>query len=206
MTDPAPPRFSRGWQAGSALFPGSMSPLRTDRLLLRPLSPDDLGDLHELFRRPELMRHVTGAARTPAQTERSLRGYLEDHARHGFGLCLAIHARDGAVLGVCGIEPEQDLRGVQGNLFFLFVQSAWNLGFATEAARALLRFAFLDLMLPRVVAAALHENRASIRIFEKLGMRRSAATVRGVEYEIFAPPPPASKEAAAAPMTLTAGR
>lgn len=48
----------------------------------------------------------------------------------------------------------------------------WNRGYATEAARAALRFGFETLELDEIVSFTVPENRASRRVMEKLGMRR----------------------------------
>ena len=67
--------------------------------------------------------------------------------------------------------------GPDVELGYTLARAAWGRGYATEAARAVLRWAFAGLRLPRVVAVADPANTASLRVLEKLGMRGRAARV-----------------------------
>ena len=50
----------------------------------------------------------------------------------------------------------------------------WGKGYATEAARRMLRFGFEDLKLHRIWASVAPDNTASVHVLEKIGMRREA--------------------------------
>jgi ribosomal-protein-alanine N-acetyltransferase len=54
---------------------------------------------------------------------------------------------------------------------FFLVKSAW--GFGSEMATALVRYGFVDLSLPQIVAIAALDNHASQRVLQKSGLRRS---------------------------------
>jgi RimJ/RimL family protein N-acetyltransferase len=70
---------------------------------LRPLRDGDLQDLHAHYGDRDLMRFITGAPRTLAQTTSRLSAHLDDHRRHGFGLC-AVFFKDGdKMIGRCGL-------------------------------------------------------------------------------------------------------
>jgi RimJ/RimL family protein N-acetyltransferase len=58
-----------------------------------------------------------------------------------------------------------------------FARSTWGNGYATEAAKAALDFALVQLRLPDVVSIYQADNRASARIVQKLGMRFDRETV-----------------------------
>ncbi|MCU0511410.1 MAG: GNAT family N-acetyltransferase [Anaerolineae bacterium] len=63
----------------------------------------------------------------------------------------------------------------QGEIGYMIGTQYHNRGYATEAARALLHFGFHTLRLRRITAAdIISENEASLRVAEKLGMRREA--------------------------------
>lgn len=47
----------------------------------------------------------------------------------------------------------------------------WGKGYATEVGKALIRKGFLELGVKRIVASALSENQASIRVMEKIGLK-----------------------------------
>jgi RimJ/RimL family protein N-acetyltransferase len=63
----------------------------------------------------------------------------------------------------------------------------WGRGYATEAARAMLAYAFEILRLPEVLAVVYKENEASLRVCERLGMEHLGETDRyyGVTVELF---------------------
>ncbi len=146
-------------------------PLRTERLELRRLAAADLEPLLEVFGDPEVMRFV-GAERAPldaAQLAASQATAERHWALHGYGP-LAVAERDsGRLVGEAGLQILE--AGPDVELTYTFARAAWGRGYATEAARAVLRWAFAGLLLPRVEAVADPANDASLRVLEKLGMR-----------------------------------
>jgi len=165
-----------------------MEPFETPRLFLRPLALDDLDDLYELYRCSHLMRHITGAPRSYAKTEERLRHHIADHERHGFGLCAALLKETGAMIGRCGLEPIHGPTGLEGNIAWMFKQTYWGCGLATEFGAAMVAQGFHTIGVRRIVATATHANVASIRVMQKIGMRPVHSTRRGVLYEITARP------------------
>jgi len=147
--------------------------LRTDRLDLAEFTPED-GDLlyrHEVD--PEVMRFVdTGRAPTLAQVRDEilprLRAVGAEHP--GFGFFPAFERATGEYIGWFHYRPLGGDRGV-ADLGYQLLRAAWNRGYATEGARALVRRGFRDLGVERVVGSALRANRASIRVMEKVGLR-----------------------------------
>lgn len=81
---------------------------------------------------------------------------------------------------VGAIELRLDLSERRGELGYWIGAPFWGRGFATEAARALLSYAFEQLGLQRVEASYLPENEASGKVLEKLGLRREGVRRRCV--------------------------
>ena len=108
--------------------------------------------------------------------------------RTGSGLLADRRAGPGRLVGEAGLQELE--AGPDVEVGYTLARAAWGRGYATEAARAVLRWGFAGLRLPRVVAVADPANRASLRVLEKLGMaRRACATAtarRMVEYVQFA--------------------
>jgi ribosomal-protein-alanine N-acetyltransferase len=146
--------------------------LHTDRLRLRPFGDDDADDLFALHSNAVVLRYWDG----PPWTERVRAGRFLAACRQmevdGTGARLAVdRASDGRFLGWCGLHRwNPDHRSA--SLGYCFGESAWGHGYATEAARALLRWAFGSLDLNRVQAEADTRNGASARVLEKLGFVR----------------------------------
>jgi ribosomal-protein-alanine N-acetyltransferase len=164
-----------------------MDILETERLLLRPLVMEDLDDLYELYRDPEIMRYITGQPRSYEVTRQRLLSHLVDHERYGFGFCAAIFKANGEMIGRCGLEPVEYPTGLEGDMAWMFKRAYWGQGLATEFGRVMVAYGFEHLPLIRIFATADHQNIASIRVMQKLGMRFVRSDSRGVEYELLRP-------------------
>jgi [ribosomal protein S5]-alanine N-acetyltransferase len=145
--------------------------LETERLVLRPFTPADAGDVQRL-----------AGDRSIADTTLSIPHPYEDgfaaewisaHQKafdEGTGVTFAITIKpDGALVGAIGLMGMT--QGHQAELGYWIGRPYWNQGFSTEAGEAILRYAFLDLGLIRVHACYFTRNPASGRVMQKLGMQ-----------------------------------
>ena len=88
-----------------------------------------------------------------------------------FHLCLSIIIKDtNEFIGWCGLD-HLDQEKTDPALFYLLKAKFWRKGYATEAATALLKYAFTEMNLVSIHGSADPENHASIRIMENLGMQ-----------------------------------
>jgi [ribosomal protein S5]-alanine N-acetyltransferase len=141
--------------------------LETARLQLRPYNDADITELVPLI----------GAREVAATTLRIPHPYTERDAREFFALLhdprkiwLAITlVGDGRQIG--GIGLTVDDRHQHAELGYWLGVAYWGKGYATEAARDMLRYGFDTLQLHRVFASHFKHNPASGRILQKLGMR-----------------------------------
>jgi RimJ/RimL family protein N-acetyltransferase len=163
-----------------------MEIIETKRLLLRPLTLEDLDELYSLYREPALMQYITGQPRSYEVTRQRLLSHIADHEQYGFGLCAAILKTTGQMIGRCGLEPIDRPTGLEGNLAWMFKKEYWGQGLATEFGRAMVAYGFDRLHLARIFAIADHPNIASIKVMQKLGMRFVRADAYEVEYELLA--------------------
>ena len=144
--------------------------IETDRLLLRPLTADDLPTLIRFRADDEVSRYIGGAKmQAPEMVERRLGFYLECHERYGYGMSAIIRKSDGEMVGWGGLQPLED--SGQTEVGYGFAKEFWGQGYATETAAACLRYGFEQAGLPRIVAVAIPDNTASRRVMEKIGMR-----------------------------------
>lgn len=79
--------------------------------------------------------------------------------------------QNGEFIGTCGIEPFDMDGQAEVELGYRICLRYWGNGYATEAATAILRHGFGDLNLEKIMALALPQNRASLRVLEKIGFR-----------------------------------
>jgi [ribosomal protein S5]-alanine N-acetyltransferase len=146
--------------------------LPTARLRLRPFDDADAGDLFALHSNARVLRYWDAPPwRERARAERFIAA-CRQMEREGTGARLAVdQASEGAFLGWCSLNRwNPDYRSA--SLGYCFAEPAWGHGYATEAARALLRWAFDTLDLNRVQAETDTRNLASARVLEKLGFVR----------------------------------
>jgi RimJ/RimL family protein N-acetyltransferase len=145
---------------------------------------DDLDELHSFHSRPDVARYLYWEARTREETRAALEaktGQAELHEDNGT-LSVAVELREtGALIGDLYLfwrSPEHR----QGEIGFVFHPGHHGRGFATEAAREILRLGFDDLGLHRIYGRCDARNTSSARVMERLGMRREA---HFVENELF---------------------
>ena len=145
--------------------------LSTSRLKLRDVTA---GDADALFAQHS-SKHVLRYWDSPpwhehAQAERFITRSAEI-ARDELGVRLAVeHHADGHFIGWCCVAGwNHDFR--RATLGYCFAEHAWGHGFATEAAAALLDWAFPAMDLNRVDSETDTRNSASVRVLEKLGFQ-----------------------------------
>jgi len=185
-----------------------MTVARTARLTIRLLRLGDAPFILRLLNEPSFLEFIGDrGVRDLEGARRYLKsGPLASYRRFGFGLYLVTRRSDGAALGMCGLLKRNALDDV--DIGFAFLPEHWSQGYAHEAAEAVLTHARRRLRISRVVAVTTPGNRASIRLLEKLGLRR-AGTARvdedGPELELYTPdgkdgdPPPVSPRASGEP-------
>ena len=144
--------------------------LRTERLILRPVTADDHAVLQAHWTTPDVRRFLfDGATLSAAEITGAIENSARDFGRAGYGLWL-IHEKVGTdLVGTVGLRPLEDL-GLE--IFYSLAPGSWGRGYATEAARAVLAHALGPLGLPEVLAEVDEGNAASIAVIERLGMTR----------------------------------
>jgi len=165
------------------------SRLETERLVLRLFTPDDVQAMYDLNSDPEVIRYAEAAPVRDLQEAREKleSGPLADYAKYGYGRFAIEDRETGEVIGFCGIKyiPEIGLPEIGYRL----KRSYWGRGLCTEAARACVDFARNDLKIGKLVALIMPENTASIRVAEKLGMKKGPLIniydVDALQYEML---------------------
>lgn len=148
--------------------------LQTPRLALRTWRVEDEPSMLALSTDPEVMRHFPRV-----MTADEVHGFVVRHrellAAGRPGLYAVERRDDGSFLGFVGLaEPTFEAPFTPCvEIGWRLVRSAWGQGFATEAAREVLRHAFVDLELDEVVSFTSIGNEPSIAVMRRLGMHRS---------------------------------
>jgi len=151
-------------------------PIRSARLLLRPLSEKDVDDLVEYRSIPEVCRYVPFEPQTAEDVIARISGVWGQQTldKEGDSITLGAElAESGKVIGdvmVRWLSAEHSC----GEIGYVISPAFSGRGYAAEAAHAGLHVAFDDLGLHRVIARVDARNTASARLASRLGMRQEA--------------------------------
>jgi RimJ/RimL family protein N-acetyltransferase len=145
--------------------------LETRRLRLRPFRTTDIEDYAALHADPEVLRYL-GSGPEPWDRGRSWRhlAFVMGHWQlRGAGMWAVEHKETGAFIGMIGFAAPEGWPGFE--LAWILARRWWGNGYATEGAGAALAYAFFTLQMDRVISLINPENRASIRVAERIGER-----------------------------------
>jgi RimJ/RimL family protein N-acetyltransferase len=166
---PAPPVLAR--------------PLRTERLTLRPATAADAEPTWRYRRLDSVNEWLT---RGPSDLA-AYRALFGDPTRLAAAVIVALgHDAEAPVIGDFMLRREdawaqadvaEQARGTQAELGWVLDPAHTGHGYATEAVRELLRYAFEDLGVRRVTANCFADNDTSWRLMERVGMRRELHAV-----------------------------
>jgi [ribosomal protein S5]-alanine N-acetyltransferase len=146
--------------------------LETTRLVLRPFSLDDAGDVQRMAGAPEVADTTLNLPHP--YKDGMAEAWIGTHQARfdaGEGVVLAITLRDTSAL-IGAIEIRIDQRHRRAELGYWIGVPYWRQGYCTEAARAVVAYGFRELNLHKIVATHLVRNPASGRVMQKAGMER----------------------------------
>jgi RimJ/RimL family protein N-acetyltransferase len=148
-------------------------PIRTERLTLRALVADDLGNHLRLYGDPRVVRYLYEEPQDSVAAEEHLKHRLAAQLPdEGAWLNLAVE-HDGRYLGEVGVCLVSRAHR-QCEVGYVFLPEAAGRGYATEATEAMVELAFAELDAHRVSGRLDARNDASARVLARLGMRREA--------------------------------
>ena len=156
--------------------------LETERLLLRDWQPSDAAPFAALNADPEVTRYLRGPMHRDQSDEllARIRSHWEDH---GFGLYAVEVKCSGAFAGFVGLAIPSFLPDVLPavEVGWRLAREHWGHGYATEGARASLRFGFEELELRQIISIIHPSNAASVRVAERLEMTRGRDRIHPVD-------------------------
>jgi RimJ/RimL family protein N-acetyltransferase len=162
-----------------------MKPLETERLLLRPFVVEDAEALHrEIYSDVEVVQYYSGkGVLTLEQTRQHIVEHLAEWSNDTLGRHAVVRKQDGEFLGQVHLnwyvntfnrwsdEADPPFNSLEVELAFAFGRRYWGKGYAYEACQVMVRYAFVDLRLRRLVGAAMSENLRSVNLQRRLGYR-----------------------------------
>ena len=152
--------------------------LSTERLLIKPITQNDLNYVHTLHSLPEVDQFNTlGIPENIRDTSAILDKWITENSlknTRSFTFTIGLQTCQKCI-GIIGItlgKPKYN----NAEIWFKFHPAYWNKGYATEAVNAILEFGFNTLQLHRIEAGSATGNIGSIKVLEKAGMIREAHT------------------------------
>jgi ribosomal-protein-alanine N-acetyltransferase len=150
--------------------------IETERLLLRNITLDDKEKMFRLHSDPDVQKY-TGEAVVESieEIEKAIRTRINNYEKYGYGRWATFLKNGMQFVGWAGLAYLAEFDEI--DLGYRFLPEYWGLGIATEASHAILTYGFDKLELRKIIAIAMKENKASMRVMEKVGM----------EFDKFAP-------------------
>ena len=147
--------------------------LRTDRLVVGPVAEGDIERILEYRNRPDVTRWLIRTEVDPEAFRAAWKAAADDPDDHSMAVVL-----DGLVIGTVSLElsdgmgqPGMPTR-TEAQLGYIFDPDRSGRGYASEAVAAVVDHSFGTLGVRRLTAGCFADNGASVRILEKVGMRR----------------------------------
>jgi RimJ/RimL family protein N-acetyltransferase len=142
--------------------------LETERLILRRLEDSDADAIFAMRGDAEMMRYIR-EPQNRRETEKWIRLVSSRWEKDKMGFCAVIEKKSEKLIGWCGVWRLAETGEVE--IGYAIAKEFWNQGFATDAAKAIIEYAFANIETERITAVADPENVSSRRVMEKLGMK-----------------------------------
>jgi len=143
--------------------------ITSERLYLKEIEFEDIDFLYKLHQDPEVMRYI-GPLRERSEIESRVNKIQEAYLQvPGLGIWLACINQSNKPVGWFNLN---DLDGnPEIEIGYRLSPPYWGKGYATEMSQKLLEYGFKTLRLDKIVAVAVPQNTASIRVLEKIGLQ-----------------------------------
>ena len=154
--------------------------IETERLLIRPFTLNDIDAAYAVLEgHADVWKFDPGYQRTHEQRAALINKYATSNEPDGCGTVAVTLKATGALMGYVGLQlyvlPREPLATPEVELYYKLGRAYWGQSYAAEACRAMLRFAFDEMRLARIVTITATENTASIKLLEALGMQIAPA-------------------------------
>lgn len=151
-----------------------MVSLHTERLTLRPCLLDDFEQYAAMWADPEVVRFLAADGKPLSRFAawQSFSSQVGHWQLRGFGLFTVLERSSGDVVGRVGPWFPEGWPGFE--IGWTLRSQFWGRGYATEAARACVRYAFDELHQPAIVSLISPGNTRSIQVAERIGERLQA--------------------------------
>ena len=146
-----------------------MKIIETPRLYLREMTVADAQSAYDLNLDPEVIKYTGDVAFKSKEEASSFLLDYDHYKKYGFGRWAVILKSNESFLGWCGIKFTQEID--EYDIGFRFFQKYWGLGYATEAAKACINWAFQNIDTMEIIGRVMPKNIASCKVLENIGLK-----------------------------------
>jgi ribosomal-protein-alanine N-acetyltransferase len=157
--------------------------MKTQRLTLRELEAGDWRQVLALLSNPEVIQYTLFPLFDQAEARNFVAGSIaqaREELRGSYVFAILPNA-EGLLIGICGFIVNHQQQSAE--IWYLEHQQYWGKGYMTEVARALLQFGFEQLGLHCMWAHCVPCNLGSVRVLEKIGMRREGQHLENLNIQ-----------------------
>jgi ribosomal-protein-alanine N-acetyltransferase len=123
-----------------------------------------------MYSNQEVMRFIgQGKTFTRAQCEKSIANWISYQLKHGFANWAVVLKDIDKFVGKCGFSWLPDNSEIE--ISYMLDEPYWGKGYASEISKTTLDYGFDSLNMKKIVAMVYPQNRPSIRVIEKMGMK-----------------------------------
>lgn len=163
--------------------------IETKRLILKPIALSELDELYALRSDPDVMRYI-GKLQTREEVRDFIKLGQDYFDKYRLDFFSVFEKQTGEFVGQAGLfHLAFDMKQPDIELAYRIHKKFWGQGYTTEAAKALIKYGFEQLSLPKIIAIHHPDNLASKRVIEKAGLQYTKMIdYRGIElpcYEIY---------------------
>lgn len=142
--------------------------IETERLRLRKLTASDVLNVFEVVKQDLVgVGLAAGIGMSLKETTEYVNKFLEHWKSFGFGVFGLIEKATGTFIGHCGLRYIQGTKDVE--ILYALEPTHWGKGYATEAGKASIQYAFEILKVSKLTARVKLDNLRSKKVIERIG-------------------------------------
>lgn len=143
--------------------------LETERLYLREFLLGDGTFFYHLNNDPDVIKYTGNIPFTSLNEATIFIKNYADYKHNNYGRWAVCLKASHEFIGWCGLKKDTETNDV--DLGFRFFKKYWGRGYASEAAKACVKYGFLQLNLSEIIGRAHVENKASIEVLKKCNLK-----------------------------------
>lgn len=151
--------------------------IETERLILREMNQDDLPDLKEILQDAEVMYAYEGPF-SDEEVQKWLNNQLRRYIEEKVGLYAMIIKATNEMIGQCGLTYQDTPKGKVLEVGYLLKKAFWHHGYATEAAKACMNYAFNIMNADEVYSIIRDTNIPSQKVAIRNGMVKTETIIK----------------------------